>query len=150
MKKVLSLVAAAVLSLSILTGCGGSSYKDGNYKVAYDKADSKGWTAFVEVEVKDGKISNTVFDYKNAEGQFKSKDEAYNEKMKNVSGIGPDEFTVKYAEQLTKNQNLEKVDVVTGATSSKEDFEALAKEALKLAKDGKTTEATVAAPEKAK
>lgn len=148
MKKILSLVAVSVLSISILTGCGGSKYKDGSYKVSFDNADSKGWTAFVNLEVKDGKISETVFDYKNAEDKLKSQDEQYIEKMKTVSGIGPDEFTVKYAEQLTKNQNLEKIDQVTGATASKPDFEALAKEAVKLAKEGKTGEVTIAAPAK--
>ncbi|MTI65796.1 MAG: FMN-binding protein [Firmicutes bacterium] len=121
--------------------------KDGTYKVAYKSFDDHGWKGQVELEVKDGKISNVNFDYVNEEGKLKTKDEGYKSAMKEKSGTYPAEFTKKLEERLVENQKLSEVDAVTGATSSSSDFKALASKALALAESGEKTEATIASEE---
>ncbi len=63
--------------------------------------------------------------------------------MKKVSKTSPEEFQPKLAKDLVEKQDIAKVDSVTGATNSSNDFKKLAKAALDNAKAGKTEEAVV-------
>ncbi|MBC2398155.1 FMN-binding protein [Clostridium tetanomorphum] len=161
MKKVLSVVLTSILSLSLLAGCGSSNkdtntsadktkdtktaaeYKDGKYKATYNKLDNHGWKAFVEVEIKDGKIASVDFDYLNKDNKRKSEDKEYNEKMKPISKTAPNEFCPKLEKDLVDKQEVDKVDAISGATTSTKNFKNLAKAALENAKKGDTKEAVV-------
>ncbi|WP_251862373.1 hypothetical protein [Clostridium sp. Marseille-Q2269] len=71
-----------VLSLGLLSGCGNkNALKDGVYKSEFSKLDSKGWKAQLSIEVKDGKIISSNYDYVNKDGKLKTQDEDYNKKM---------------------------------------------------------------------
>ncbi|WP_426348862.1 FMN-binding protein [Alloiococcus sp. CFN-8] len=114
---------------------------DGTYKAEYDKFDSHSWKAFTEITVKDGKIAEVNFDYVNDKGEMKSESAEYNESMKKVSGTNPEEFTPVLEKALVDSQDPSKVDTVTGATSSSNDFKALATKLIseKIAKGDTTT-----------
>ncbi|MGY0374301.1 FMN-binding protein [Clostridium sp. JNZ J1-5] len=163
MKKVICLVATAVLATSILAGCGNSSkptdtkpkteensnkaaksYTDGTYKASYDHIDGHGWKPQIEIQIKDKKISKVVFDYVNPEGKLKTQDENYNKAMKDKSKTSPAEYSPQLGDNLVKTQDIDKVDVVTGATHSSENFKALAKAALANAEKGVSTPAILA------
>lgn len=162
-KKVLSLLTASILSVSILAACGEkkeepkkednkpaatAAYKDGKYTAEYDKADERGWKSFVEIEIKDGKIANATFDDKKEDGSLKSKDEAYNKDMKEKGGkTSPAEFTKTLAEGLVKNQDPAKVDTVSGATHSSDSFKQLSTKLLEE-KAAKGDTATLVVPSK--
>lgn len=151
MKKILSLAVSAVLAVSVLAGCSsatssktsGKEYKDGTYKATYDYMDGKGWKPQVEIVVKGKKIDKVTFDYVNAKGDLKSKDATYNEKMKAVAKTNPAEYCPKFGESLVKTQDVDKVDAITGATHSFENFKALAKAALAKAEKGDTSATTL-------
>jgi major membrane immunogen (membrane-anchored lipoprotein) len=166
MKKVLSLTAAAlVLSVTLLTGCASSgstttpvqspapteapapadtnALKDGTYSATYDKADERGWKAQLEITVVDGKITEASYDEINGDGVKKSDDEAYNERMVGVAGVGPIEFIPELNQQLVDKQDADKVDTITGATSSTTLFKELAAAAIEKAKAGDATEAVI-------
>ncbi|WP_129724991.1 FMN-binding protein [Xylanivirga thermophila] len=143
MKKSLSVVLVAVMLTAVLAGCGNGGYKDGTYKASFKDFDDHGWKGFVEVVITDGKISDAKFDYENEEGALKSEDDEYNKTMKDASGTSPEEFSPKLAEDLVEKQDVDKVDTVTGATHSVDDFKELAKAALKNAKAGNTEEVIV-------
>ncbi|CAM3053627.1 FMN-binding protein [Hathewaya histolytica] len=162
-KRVLSLLVATAISLSIITGCGSktepkkddtkstaatSQYKDGKYKAEYDKADERKWKAFIEIEIKDGKIASSNFDYVNDKGQFKSKDEGYNKMMKEQGKkTCAEEFSKKFNEGLVSKQDVEKVDGVSGATHSFDDFKTLSSKVLsEKATKGDTSTLLVPAP----
>lgn len=145
-KKILSLIVASVLSLTILTACGkkeepkpadnkpaagASALKDGKYRAEYDKEDTKGWKAFTEIEVKGGKVVSAKYDYVKPDGSLKSQDKAYNDAMKAKSGTNPAEYTVKLANALVEKQDATKVDKVTGATHSWEYFKEMADKLIK-------------------
>lgn len=160
-KKLLYVVIAAALSTSLLVGCGSSSkttetgskpadssssantaaktYKDGTYKATYDFLDGHGWKPQIEIEVKDGKITKVVYDSVNAEGKLKTKDDAYNKLMKSKSNTSPAEYSPKLQDSLVKSQDSTKIDTVTGATESSEEFKALAAAALAKAEKGDTS-----------
>ncbi|WP_052447277.1 FMN-binding protein [Clostridium polynesiense] len=121
--RIISLIAATVLSLTMLAGCGNKSdFKDGKYKAEYDKEDTRGWKAFTEIEVKGGKIVSANYDYVNKEGKLKSKDEGYNKAMKEKSKTSPAEYGPALGKALVDKQDPAKVDKVTGATHSWEQF----------------------------
>ncbi len=120
-----------------------ASYKDGTYKASYDKLDSHGWKAFVELTVKANEITAAKFDYTNKDGNLKTKDEAYETSMKAKSGTGPQEYTVKLSQDLLNKQDIAAVDTVTGATSGSVEFKELVAAALAKAVSGDTTEAIV-------
>ncbi|WP_346895714.1 FMN-binding protein [Clostridium sp. UBA7503] len=144
-KKVLALLSSVVLTAGMLVGCGSKGMKDGSYKSEFDAFDDHGWKGQVEITVADGKITDAKFDYVNESGDLKSKDAEYQEKMTQVSGIGPVEFSAQYAEALVEKQDPATVDAITGATTSGDDFKLLADAAVQYANDGKTETAVVKA-----
>ncbi|MBZ4645351.1 MAG: FMN-binding domain protein [Clostridia bacterium] len=118
----------------------GVSYKDGTYKATYSHLDSHGWRPLVEVTISGGKITKAAMNYAKPDGKLKSDDADYAKNMKAKSGITPAEAYAKMNEDLVAKQDIAKVDVVTGATSSSEFFKELVAKALEKAKTGDTTE----------
>lgn len=153
MKKILGLVLASVLSVSILAGCKNSSksedntYKDGNYRASFDKLDTHGWKAFTQIEIKDGKVAKVDFDYLNKDDKRKSEDANYIKEMAAKSGTSPDKFCPQLEKALIEKQDIEKVDVVTGATYATNDMKKLAKVILENAKKGNYNEIVVPQPD---
>ncbi|WP_167848994.1 FMN-binding protein [Geotoga petraea] len=92
--------------------------------LAYNKADGTyraeatepihGWTDFLEITVKNGKITKVVADAFNADGGLKTKDPNYAKNM----GMDPAKFFATLADRLVKADRPADVDTVTGATSS--------------------------------
>ncbi len=131
MKK-LSLVLLVLAAMVLLAGCGG--IKDGSYE-GKSSEDSRGAYSIVKIEVKDGKIASAEFLQYNADGTLK--DEKYGE------GSGDDNYqkaqnalkaSEEYAKKLVEVQSVDKVDAVSGATSSLGQFQEAAKDALSKAK----------------
>lgn len=160
-KKLFALMCASVVALGSLTACSqapaetpateapateAAALKDGSYKAEYDKADERGWKAFVEATVEGGQITAATFDYANEEGALKSADEEYNAKMKEIAGTSPAEFAPALAEGFVTAQDPAKVDVVTGATSSSNDFKTLATALMANMQEGNTEVLVVEAP----
>lgn len=139
--RIISLAAASVLALTMLAGCGNkNALKDGKYKAEYDKEDTRGWKAFTEIEVKDGKIVSANYDYVNKDGKLKSKDAEYNKAMKDKSGTSPAEYAPALGKALVDKQDPSKVDKVTGATHSSDAFKEMAKKLIdEKAKKGDQT-----------
>lgn len=104
---------------------------DGTYN-AESGPDDRGYSAAIDITVENGKISTVEYDETNAEGVSKTEDEEYSQNMKEKSGISPAEAYEQLEEQLIEAQNVDEVDVVTGATSSTEKFKELAIEALPM------------------
>jgi major membrane immunogen (membrane-anchored lipoprotein) len=123
-----------------------ASYKDGTYKATFDKLDSHGWNAQVELTIKSNVITFCTFDYVDKDGNFKSKNAGYNVSMQAKSGTCPQTYVVQLAQSLLKVQSPLKVDTVTGATSSSSNFKELAEAALGHAQTGDQT--TVVLPQK--
>lgn len=140
-RKVLSLIAVAALSTTILAGCGGSkdasteaTLKDGKYTAESD-VDDRGYKSTIEIEVKDGKIATAKYNEVNdEEGTSKLDDAEYNKKMKDIAGTNPEEAFPQLETALVEKQDPSAVDAVTGATGSTEGFKAVAAKALESAK----------------
>lgn len=116
--------------------------QDGTFRAEKKDFDEHGWKAFAEVTVKEGKIEAVVFDYTNEAGDLKTADEEYNKNMEEKAGTSVAKAAEELAAQLVEKQNVEEVEVVTGATSSTEDFKAVVTAALEASKEG-ATEATI-------
>ena len=135
-KRILSLLAVAALAATVFVGCGNkeeaaqeSGLKDGTYSAQGEK-DDKGYTASIEIEVKDGKIATVKYDEKGEDGTSKLDNEQYNTMMKEKSGSNPIEAFPALQESLVEKQDVASVDAVTGATSTSETFKTLAEKAL--------------------
>ena len=143
-RKFFAIILSTLVATSFIS-CGTSNtskLKDGSYSVETAKADDHGYKAKLSITVSDGKITEANYNEFNAEtNALKREDKDYNEKMKGVSGVGPEEFEPQLEKSLIDKQSSE-IDVVTGATSSSEQFKKLAAEVLKNAEEGKT-EATL-------
>ena len=100
----------------------GAPLQDGTYTLTEKDFDDHGWKAEMSIVVEDGKIKESTFDYVNADGVKKSEDEAYQEKMAEKTGVGPADFVPQLNAALVEVQNPLDVDVVTGATSSSQQF----------------------------
>ncbi|WP_069650687.1 FMN-binding protein [Caloranaerobacter ferrireducens] len=134
MKRISYIIIFTIITMLVITGCNSvtdknMSYKDGTYK-ASDDYDKYGWKAEISITYEDGKIVDVVFNEVNKEGQNKNEDKEYAEKMKEASGITPEDVKIKLEKELISKQDVDKVDVVTGATYTSERFKKLAKKAM--------------------
>ncbi len=117
----------------------GMTLKDGTYKLK-ELNDNNGYHANFSIIVKDGKISESNFDYLNADGKSKKDDADYNKNMKAKSGISPKEYIEKFNEELVSTQNPSNIEVVTGATHSFHSFQNYAQQLIQAAQSGDTKE----------
>lgn len=108
--------------------------KDGTYTAAQDKYDDYGWKGQITIEVKDGKISSVDFDYVNKDNNLKSQDQGYIKTMEDKTKINLAKAMEELEGKLLEKQDVTAVDAVSGATSTSNDFKALAEAALKNAK----------------
>ena len=115
--------------------------QDGEF-TAKGEVDEHGWSPMMTMVVKDGKITEVTYDYENAEGKLKSEDEEYNKNMKDKTGVSAAEAMEELSAALVEKQKVEEVDVVSGATSTSEEFMNLAKQLIKESqmKDSKDSE----------
>lgn len=166
----LALVLAAMMSVAVFAGCSndgktsgdakdnGSSattaaaYKDGEYTAKLDKA-TYGWTEFIKVTVKDGKISAVDYDATNDKNELKSENQAYEDQMKagnkdkSLPEIGPMEFFKQYEDALVAAQDVSKVEAVAGASHNLANLKALMTALEPNMKEGKTDEVIASVPE---
>lgn len=140
-KRIFGLIAATMLSVAVLAGCGGSdenAMKDGTYEVEVAKVDEHGYKPSIKVEVKDGKIATVSYDEITAEGASKRTDAEYNKKMKEFGKVtNPEEAFPALEKAVVEKQSAE-VDAFTGATTSSENFKKVAAKAIENAKAGNT------------
>ncbi len=130
MKKNLILCLVFLILTAIFTACGNSSssaeYKDGSYKAIAQGPDEHGWTDFVEITIKDGKISEIEYDAVNDDNMLKSEDEEYKAAMESAgSETYPSKFTKELEDDLLEKQDISKVEVVAGATTASNSFKKL-------------------------
>ena len=120
------------------TGEPSSMYTDGTYKVIYSHTDSHDWIPKLDLVIKDGMIDSAQMDYFKPTGELKSEDEGYAATMSGVSGITPADAYVEMNARLVAAQDMDAVDVVTGATHSFEGFVEMVDVALEAAMAGNT------------
>jgi major membrane immunogen (membrane-anchored lipoprotein) len=113
--------------------------KDGVYKLAEKNLSPQGWKTFINLTVKEGKITKVDFNFKNKDGKLKTNDAAYEKAMKAKSGTGPKEYIPALSKALIDKQNAEEVDVVSGATHSSHSFRIYAAQLINAAQKGDTT-----------
>lgn len=145
MKKFIGLSLIVLAALFLVMACNGDddddaamdegSYEDGSYMAAYTYTDNHEWKPYLKITVENGNISSATFDYVNAQGQLKTEDEGYRERMEPIAGTYPEEFTQALEERLIEEQDAP-VDAVSGATSSSKWFNNLADELLEQAEEG--------------
>lgn len=149
MKKLFSVSTLTLASVLVLSACGGSEeaaestvseegLQDGTYTLVEKNLDENGWKTDFSITVADGKITESNYENVNEAGDKKSEDEAYQERMAEVAGVGPVEYFPALNEQLVETQNPAGVEIVTGATHSSESFKEYAQQLVDAAEEGKT------------
>jgi major membrane immunogen (membrane-anchored lipoprotein) len=131
--------SATTSSATTSSASAGITLKDGTYTLK-ELNDNNGYHANFSIVVKDGKISESNFDYLNADGKSKKDDADYNKNMKAKSGISPKEYIEKFNEELVSTQNPSNIEVVTGATHSFHSFQNYAQQLIQAAQSGDTKE----------
>lgn len=116
--------------------------KDGTYRAQMDQAEH-GWQDYLTITVSGGKITDVDYDALDEEGNHKSEDADYRASMEPVSGTYPAEFMPKLEQMLKGQSDASKIEKVTGATNSSNNFKRLAEKVLEKAKAGDTSTATV-------
>lgn len=131
MKKILLFGLVLTLVLTVVVGCTSdeAKYEDGTY-TAEGEPDERGWKGLVEVVVEGGKITSVNYDEVSEDNELKSEDEEYAASMKGASGISPAEAYEQLENALISRQDVDEIDLVSGATASSELFKTLVKEAL--------------------
>jgi major membrane immunogen (membrane-anchored lipoprotein) len=154
-KKLLSIIAAGVMTLSILSGCGkatetattekavettapaatvettAAAPTSATYTASAKDYDERGWKAQLILTYENDKIVKVEYDEINKDGKKKSEDEGYTKAMKDAKGITPAEVYAKLTETALKE---DKVETVTGATVASKEFETLFAEAKAMKK----------------
>lgn len=149
MKKLFLVSTLTLSSALVLAGCGGSDettesaaseggLQDGTYTLIEKNLDENGWKTDFSITVEDGKITESNYENINEAGNKKSEDEAYQERMAEVAGVGPVEYFPQLNEQLVETQDPSEVEIVTGATHSTESFKEYAQKLVDAAEEGNT------------
>ena len=167
MKKLISGMTVLVMSTLLLAACGGNKdndtkestaastsevatseeavaekvaggdLQDGEYKLE-EKNENNGYRAVFTMVVKDGKITESKYDNINADGKSKTEDAEYNKAMEEKAGTSPEKFIPELNESFLAAQSADGVDVVTGATHSKDSFKNYAQQLIQAAQAGNT------------
>lgn len=112
----------------------GDKLKDGDFK-AIGKEDERGWTPFVTITVKEGKIDSASYDEVSSNAfVYKTEDEGYKANFMNIKKVDLVAAYGKFGTELIEKQDPAQVDATGGATHSGETFIELAKKALEQAK----------------
>lgn len=135
MKRMLSIVLILV-GIMLLTACGDQTGLQDGYYTAQASEFNFGWKEYITIMVKGGSIVSVEYNAENASGFIKSWDNAYMQTMLHSNGTYPNEYTRYYAGQLLEGQGEEKIDALTGATSSYGSFQKLAVAVIEQAKQG--------------
>lgn len=136
MKKPVYVSLLLLMLLLCLCGCGtDKKMKDGFYTAEMSDY-SFGWKEYLCIMVKNNKIVYAEFNAKDPSGYIKAWDNAYMKNMAPVSGTYPNEYTREYVAQLIETQNPEEVEMVTGASSSGDNFSKLSVAVIEQAKAG--------------
>lgn len=109
--------------------------KDGYYTAEMAEF-HHGWKEYLCIQVKKGKIVSAEYNARNASGFIKAWDNSYMKNMIHEEGIYPNKYTRDYVQQLIEGQANTKVDAISGATSSGNNFKKLVKEVLHQAEKG--------------
>lgn len=120
-------------ALILLPACG-KAFRNGSYD-GRSTDDSRGAYGIVSLKIEGGKITSAEFVQYNADGTVKGEkygEEAGEENYRLAQKAL--ENSKEYPKQLLETQNVEKVDAVTGATTSWKQFQEAAKDALAKAK----------------
>lgn len=117
----------------------GASLQDGTYSLK-ELNDKNGYHAVFSITAKEGKITESKFDYLDKDGKSKTEDADYNKNMKDKSGVAPEEYIPQLNEALEKEQNPANVEVVTGATHSSNSFQNYAQQLVQAAQAGNSEE----------
>lgn len=137
-KGIITLFFVSILT-TFMVGCGNKALQDGTYTAEDLKYDAHGWKASVTITVSSGRISDAKFEYTAEDGTTKGGNTAYGEKMASAVGITPDEYIAQYTQKLVDTQDPDKIDTISGATTSHKDFKTLATAAIDAAKSRNTT-----------
>lgn len=121
-----------------------TSYQDGVYHAEYDRKDARNWIPYVDITIKDGKITKAYYDYKNDAGDIRTNDENYSKSFSAANnGMTPRQAFDKLGTALVDKQDIKKVDAVSGATHSSRNFTELSTAALNNAVKGDTATAKI-------
>ncbi|WP_088810702.1 MULTISPECIES: extracellular electron transfer flavoprotein PplA [Listeria] len=115
----------------------GAELQDGKYNLE-EQNYAHGYRAVFAMEVKDGKIVTSDYNYVNEDGQKKTDDADYEKNMKAKSGTGPQEYIPALNKSLVDKQSPAEVDTVSGATSSSNQFRIYAAQLENAAQNGDT------------
>ena len=135
MKKILCLTLL-LLTLVSLTACGNKNELQDGYYTAQAASFNYGWKEYITIMVKGGSIVSVEYNAENPSGFIKSWDNAYMQNMLHTSGTYPNEYTRFYAAQLLERQEADRIDALSGATSSYGSFQKLAAAVLEQARKG--------------
>ncbi|MCX7749526.1 MAG: FMN-binding protein [Clostridia bacterium] len=134
MKKLLAVIISVFLAASLMTGCAKNeaAFKDGDYSAKSDP-DERGNYGEMKIKVSDGKIAEVDFKEFTPKGP---KDENYGKGNEENYKKAQDALKAAktYGPKLIETQDVEKVDLISGATGSHTLFKDLAKKALEAAK----------------
>ncbi len=117
----------------------GAPLKDGEYKLEEKNFDENGWKTYIHMTVADGKITKVDYNNVNKDGNLKTDDDEYQKRMKDKTGVGPQEYIPQLSQALVEHQNTESIDIVSGATHSSHTFKMYAAQLINAAQRGDTT-----------
>lgn len=140
------IVLTILICIFFLSGCGGTKMKDGYYTAEMSEF-SHGWREYVCIQVKDDTIVSAEFNAKDESGFIKAWDNEYMRNMGREQDTYPNKYTREYVQQLIEGQKETKVDIVTGATHSGDNFTRLIAAVIEQAQKGDSTTVMVESQE---
>lgn len=126
MTRALSAVLVLFVGLLLVSGCSQNRvYRDGVYTAEFADFDSRGYKDFMKITVTYNQVSEIVYDGVDEDGDLKSNDAQYASEMEKVQETYPGKYSADLINQYMDAHDIQRVDIVAGATYSSESFIAL-------------------------
>lgn len=103
---------------------------DDSYSASNEGFNEQGWQGEISITYSDNKITSVDYTEVDNQGNKKEEDKSYQNQMKAETGISWNEAVNQLEEQLAEVQDYNKVDTVTGATHTSENFKTLAQRSI--------------------
>lgn len=140
MRRICTILLSVLVFVCAVAGCNSpESYVDGTYTAEVAHYDSYGYKDFLVVTVEEGAVANLVFDGRSPEGALRSEDERYRQEMEVIQSTYPAQYSADLVNQYMLAHDIEKVEIVAGATLASNNFKQLFAALLPQMEQGNTT-----------
>ena len=123
LKRIGAVIVCILMLLLTFTACSTDFvFQDGTYTAEFEAFDSNGYKEYLIITVEDSVVSRIEYDAEDKDGNLRSEDESYRTDMEAMEGTYPSQYVRDLINQYMEKHDIQKIDIVAGATYASKNF----------------------------